>query len=60
MDTFADGTVVEWEPKMLVKSKTKKAFSKNVATEMHSGKSTAQALAIAYRMKRDAERKRGK
>jgi len=36
----------------LFKGKSRKAFSHNVATEMEHGKPQAQALAIAYRMKR--------
>jgi hypothetical protein len=41
----------------LVKSKSKKAFSKNVSTEMHAGKPQKQALAIAYSVKRKAKKK---
>jgi len=37
--------------------KSKKAFSKNVATEMNAGKPQPQALAIAYGMKRRAPKK---
>jgi len=36
----------------LDKSKSKKAFSKNVATERRAGKPRAQAVAIAYSVKR--------
>lgn len=36
----------------LLKGKSKKAFSKNVETEMGTGKPQKQALAIAYSMKR--------
>ena len=32
----------------LTKSKSKAAFSKNVAAEMHAGKPQKQAVAIAY------------
>lgn len=42
----------------LLKSKSKKAFSKNVETEMHEGKPQDQSLAIAYSMKRKAEKKK--
>jgi hypothetical protein len=41
----------------LVKSKGKKAFSKNVAAEMNAGKPQKQALAIAYSVKRKAKKK---
>lgn len=44
----------------LKKSTSDKAFKKNVETEMKSGKDQKQALAIAYSVKRDAEKKRGK
>jgi len=40
----------------LIKSKSKKAFSKNVASEMESGKPQGQSLAIAY----DVQRRAGK
>ncbi len=36
----------------LIKSKSKAAFSHNVAAEMHAGKPQDQALAIAYSEKR--------
>ena len=39
----------------LKKSKSPKAFSSNVKTEMKAGKPQKQAVAIAYQMKRDAE-----
>ena len=42
----------------LKKSKSPKAFSSNVKTEMKAGKPQNQAVAIAYQMKRDAEHKR--
>lgn len=42
----------------LVKSKSKKAVSKNIATEIKAGKPKDQAVAIAYQVKRDAEHKR--
>lgn len=41
----------------LIQSKTNKAFEKNVKTERHSGKPEAQALAIAYSLKRRAAKK---
>lgn len=40
---------------MLVKSKSKKAFSKNVATEVKAGKPLKQSLAIAYSVKKKAK-----
>jgi hypothetical protein len=42
----------------LVKSKSKKAVGKNIATEIKAGKPKDQAVAIAYQVKRDAEHKR--
>jgi len=42
----------------LKKSKSPKAFSSNVKTEMEAGKPQKQAVAIAYQIKRDAENKR--
>lgn len=45
----------------LDKSKSKKAFSKNVATEVKSGRPVKQAVAIAYATKRKASKgKKGK
>lgn len=43
----------------LMRGKSRDAFSSNVATEMDAGKPQKQALAIAYRMKRQAEHKYG-
>lgn len=43
----------------LTKGKSKKAFSKNVKTEMKAGKPQKQAVAIAYAVARKAG-KRGK
>jgi len=42
----------------LIKSKSKKAVGKNIATEIKAGKPKDQAVAIAYQIKRDAENKR--
>lgn len=42
----------------LIKSKSKKAFSKNVEAEMHAGKSQPQSLAIAYSVKKKAPKKK--
>lgn len=41
----------------LMSGKSKKAFSKNVATEMEAGKPQAQSLAIAYSMKKKNAKK---
>lgn len=38
----------------LVKSKSKKAFEKNIRKEVNSGKPIKQAVAIAYSVKRKA------
>lgn len=43
----------------LEKSGSKKAFSKNVKTEMHAGKPQKQAVAIAYNVKAKADESRG-
>jgi hypothetical protein len=42
----------------LVKSKSKEAFSKNISTEIKAGKPPRQAAAIAYSVKRSAEKKK--
>jgi hypothetical protein len=42
----------------LEKGKSKKAFSKNVATEMKAGKPQKQAVAIAEAVKRKAEKRK--
>ncbi len=39
----------------LVKSSSKKAFSKNVSAEMHAGKPQKQAVAVAYSVKRKSQ-----
>jgi len=44
----------------LKKSASKKAFSSNIKTEMASGKPQKQSVAIAYAMKREASKKKGK
>ena len=41
----------------LIKGKSKESFSKNVATEMDSGKPQKQSLAIAYAVQRKAKKK---
>lgn len=43
----------------LIKSKSPKAFEKNLKTEMHAGKPQKQALAIAYSVKRRAKKASG-
>lgn len=43
----------------LIKSKSKAAFGKNVATEIKAGKPQKQAVAIAYSEKRAAKKKTG-
>jgi hypothetical protein len=42
----------------LVKSKTSEAFRKNVKAEVQAGKPVKQAVAIAYSVKREAEKKK--
>lgn len=42
----------------LVKSKSEKAFKKNISTEVKAGKPIKQAVAIAYSTKRQAEQKK--
>lgn len=44
----------------LVKGTSEKAFSKNVKTEVKSGKPVKQAVAIAYAVKREAEESKEK
>jgi hypothetical protein len=44
----------------LTKSTSKKAFQKNVKTEIAHGKPPKQAVAIAYATKRDAAAKKAK
>lgn len=41
----------------LKKSNSKKAFEKNISTEVKSGKPIKQAVAIAYSVKRQAKKK---
>jgi hypothetical protein len=43
----------------LIKSKSDKAFSKNIAAEIHAGKPQKQAVAIAYSVKRSVGKKDG-
>lgn len=42
----------------LIKSTSKKAFSKNIEKEMKAGKPQKQAVAIAFSEKREASKKR--
>jgi hypothetical protein len=42
----------------LVKSPSKEAFRKNVKAEVKAGKPPAQAVAIAYAVKREAAKKK--
>jgi hypothetical protein len=44
----------------LKKSASRKAFSSNVKTEMQAGRPQKQALAIAYSVKREAEKSGGR
>lgn len=43
----------------LIKSKSEKAFKKNISTEVKAGKPVKQAVAIAYSTKRAASKKSG-
>jgi hypothetical protein len=40
----------------LIKSKSKKAISKNIATEIKAGKPTKQAVAIAYNVAKKSKK----
>jgi hypothetical protein len=44
----------------LVKSKSKAAFKKNVATEVKAGRPVKQAVAISYAVQREAAKKASK
>jgi hypothetical protein len=44
----------------LKKSTSKNAFSSNIKAEIAAGKPQKQAVAIAYSMKREAAKKKGK
>jgi hypothetical protein len=44
----------------LIKSMMPKAMGKNIAKEMEAGKPQKQAVAIAYAVKREAEKKAAK
>ena len=43
---------------MMKKSPTPKSFKENVKTEVKAGKPVKQAVAIAYSVKRDAQKKK--
>lgn len=43
----------------LVKSKSEKAFKKNISTEVKAGKPVKQSVAIAYAIKRAAKKSKG-
>jgi len=43
----------------LIKSKSERAFKKNISTEIHAGKPMKQAVAIAYATQRSAKKKDG-
>lgn len=42
----------------LIKSSSQKAFEKNIKAEVNAGKSQKQAIAIAYSIKREAQRRK--
>lgn len=42
----------------LTKTPSKKAFEKNIKAEVQAGKPVKQAVAIAYSVKREAEKKK--
>lgn len=44
----------------LIKSTSKKAIGKNIATEIRAGKPPKQAAAIAYSMQREAKKDKAK
>jgi hypothetical protein len=44
----------------LIKSASKKAVSKNIRTEMKTGRPQKQAVAIALSVQREAAKKKGK
>lgn len=44
----------------LTKSASKNAFAKNIKREIAAGKPQKQAVAIAYAVKREAQRSQGK
>ena len=43
----------------LIKSKSERAFKKNISAEIHAGKPMKQAVAIAYATQRSAKKKDG-
>lgn len=44
----------------LVKGTSKKTLAENISREMHAGKPQKQAIAIAYSVQRQAQKKQGK
>lgn len=50
--------LIRRSPMPLIKSKSKKAQSKNIATEMDAGKPQKQAIAISYDIMRRARKKK--
>ena len=44
----------------LVKSKSEKAFKANIKKEIEAGKPVKQSVAIAYAVKRESSKKKGK
>jgi hypothetical protein len=44
----------------LIKSTSKKAVGKNIATEIRAGRKPAQAAAIAYSVQREAKKSKAK
>jgi hypothetical protein len=57
----ANGHWPNWRKQMpLKKSPTPKAFEQNLKTELKANKPKAQALAIAYSVKREAEKAKKK
>ena len=44
----------------LIKSSSKKAMSKNIATEVKAGKPIKQAVAIGYAVKKEMAKKKSK
>jgi hypothetical protein len=55
----ASGHWQNWRKKMpLKKSTSPKAFEKNIKAEVKAGKPVKQAVAIAYSVKREAEKKK--
>ena len=57
----ANGLLLNWRSKMpLAKSKSEKAFKENIKAEVKAGKPVKQAVAIAYSVKREAQKTKKK